>query len=270
MIAPLKKPDWMIEEPDSVYHAKARENLSSHQLADFRRCPKLYKRKRDGLIPAKDSTAYAFGRAAHTLILEGLDAFEDRYAIGGPINPKTGKPFGSETKAYAIWVEESGKEAAVTNEEEAKLALMHKAVLCHPRAATLINGGFAEGVVRTEYFGHQCQIRMDYYHPLLGLVDLKTCDDLTWFESDARRYGYLYQMAFYHAVLRVATGLDVPVHIVAVEKKEPYRCGVWEISIESLNFARAENERAMETLRHCQLADRWPTGYEEVRIYDAV
>ena len=69
-------------------------------------------------------------------------------------------------------------------------------------------------------------------------------------------------MAFYHAVLRVASKLDVPVHIIAVEKKEPYRCGVWEISIESLDFARAENERAMETLRYCQLANRWPTGYE--------
>ena len=88
-------------EPAEVYHAKAKDNLSSHQLADYRKCPLLYHRKRLGLIPQKDSTAYLVGRAAHTLILEGRERFEAEYAVGGPINPKTEKPYGPTTKAFA-------------------------------------------------------------------------------------------------------------------------------------------------------------------------
>ena len=30
---------FLICEPAEVYHQKAKENLSSHQLGDFRRCP---------------------------------------------------------------------------------------------------------------------------------------------------------------------------------------------------------------------------------------
>jgi RecB family exonuclease len=46
--------------------------LSSHLLADFRRCPLLYYRKRLGLVPDEDRPAYLLGHAAHTLILERL------------------------------------------------------------------------------------------------------------------------------------------------------------------------------------------------------
>ena len=62
----MQRPDWLIEESAEVYHAKSRENLSSHQLGDFRKCPYLYWKKYSGLIVDKDSPAYAFGRAAHT------------------------------------------------------------------------------------------------------------------------------------------------------------------------------------------------------------
>ena len=45
--------------------------------------------------------ASATGRAAHTLILEGRERFLAEYAIGGPINEKTGQPYGTTTKAFA-------------------------------------------------------------------------------------------------------------------------------------------------------------------------
>jgi len=266
----MKRPDWLIEEPAEVYHAKSRENLSSHQLGDFRKCPYLYWKKHSGLIVDKDSPAYAFGRATHSLILEGRETFERDYAVGGPVNPKTGKSFGSSTKAYASWLVESGKTSAVTNDEGITLEMMEQAVLVHPEAPALITDGFAEGVVRTEYCGVPCQIRMDYYQPVLGLVDLKTCDDLTWFESDARRFGYLHQLAFYRSVHREATGIDTTVHLIAVEKKEPFRCGVWRISPEALDFAQTENESSIRRLKVCMETQVWPTGYEAIRIYDTV
>ena len=99
-------------EPAAQYHAKADRYLSSHQLLDFIRCPWLHRKKAVGLIEDSDSASYLIGRAAHTLILEGRDAFEAAFALGGPINEKTGKPFGAATKAFAEWAERLGKPAA--------------------------------------------------------------------------------------------------------------------------------------------------------------
>jgi len=135
-------------------------------------------------------------------------------------------------------------------------------------AVDLLLYGRAEGVVRAQYCDVPCQIRIDWTHPHRGIVDLKTCDDLTWFEADARRYRYHNQMAFYRAVLAQAVGGDVPVHIVAVEKKEPFRCGVWRVSDDTLAIARQENEAAIERLKIARQADRWPTGYEDIRLLD--
>ena len=46
-----------IQEPAEEYHAKASENLSSHQLLDFMKCPYLHQKKRAGLIQQKESVS---------------------------------------------------------------------------------------------------------------------------------------------------------------------------------------------------------------------
>jgi len=66
------------------------------------------------------------------------------------------------------------------------------------------------------------------------------------------------------------TGEDAPVHVIAVEKKPPYRCGVWRMSAQTLAVARRENEAAIARLGECESRNLWPTGYEEVRAFDYV
>lgn len=255
-------------EPAEEYHTKAGEYLSSHQLLDFMRCPWLYQKKVLGLIEDRDSPAYLIGRAAHVRILEGAGEYEQQFALGGPINPKTGRPFGSGTKAFAEWSETQGK-PVLSHEQVELVERMASGVAMNDEAVDLLLYGRAEGVVRAEYCGTPCQIRIDWTHPHRGIVDLKTCDDLTWFEADARRYGYHRQLAFYRAVLAcVLDGVLAPVHIVAIEKKEPFRCGVWRISDDTLTIAQRENEAAIRRLKACRDADEWPTGYEEIRLLD--
>ena len=126
-------------------------------------------------------------------------------------------------------------------------------------------------MVREEYCGIRCQGRLDWFNPVKGIVDLKTCDDLTWFESDARKFGYAYQMAFYRALLAIALGqapADIDVNIIAVEKKEPFRCGVWRIAPDVLAIAAKENEDAIQRLENCRATGNWPTGYEDLRTLD--
>ena len=187
-------------EPAHEYHSKAAYYLSSHQLMDFIKCPYLYHKKQIGLIDDSESQAFLLGRAAHSLILEGRSVYEDEFAIGGPINPTTGRPFGNTTKKFLEWQAEQRK-PVLTFDQSETVEAMNAAVSTNQYAVELLKSGRAEGVVRTNYCGLPCQIRMDWFNPDYGIIDLKTCDDLTWFESDARRFRYQNQMAFYQCVL---------------------------------------------------------------------
>ena len=157
----------------------------------------------------------------------------------------------------------------ISERDGALVERLAASVHAHDLAAELIADGVAEGVARCELFGVPCQIRCDWLNPRRGLVDLKTCDEITWFERDAKRYGYVHQMAFYRAVLRAVSGITVPVHVIAVEKRRPHRAGVWLVDEAALDLAENENEAAIELLKRCRKTEVWPTGYESLRILTA-
>ncbi len=259
----------LLREPVDTYHAKAKDHLSSHALAEFRRCPLLFRKKELGLIPSRDSHAFVVGRAAHVLILEGRERYEAEFAVGGPINTKTGLPFGSATKAFMEWATQRGR-PVLADDDAATVEEMAASVTSHAVANALLADGVAEGVVRAKYAGHASQARIDWINPAggAGIVDLKTCDRMDSFEFDARAFNYIHQLAFYRAVLEVATDVALPVHIIAVEKREPFRSGVWHIAPAVLDAAKRENEAAMASLSECRASGIWPTGFEAMRQFD--
>lgn len=265
-------PDCIRKEPFAQYRRQAAEHLGSHALGDFRKSPLLYRKKHVlKCIPESESSAYLEGRAGHSLILEGRSAYASEFVTDGdaPVNPRTGKPFGPTSDKYKAWAASQPGEV-ISGEMADRIEAMYASVRAHEVASDLLSGGIAEGVVRAVYHGEPCQIRMDYFKPGGGIVDLKTCDDLTWFEHDARRYGYPWQMAFYRSVLREAYGRECPVFIVAVEKKEPYRCGVWRMGEDILGHCEGENGEAISRLQLCRERGVWPSGYEELRTFDVL
>jgi len=260
--------NWITHEPADEYHARSRngEFMSSHLLADFRESPLLYRKETTGQIEKKDSPAFAIGRATHSLILEGIDAFERDFLVAdGPINPRTGEPYGKTTKSYADWMAEQDREIVSSSDFE-QMQKYCMSVRSHKEAAWLLSKGEAEGVVRARLHGVPCQIRMDWFSSEFGLVDLKTAAELKYFESDCKRYGYLYQLGFYRAVIREVIGENVPVHIIAVEKCEPFATGVWELADEALTVAENSNKFALNRYLECLETGVWPTGYEEMRF----
>lgn len=265
----MNKANFIIVESAEEYHSKRSEFLSSHALADFRNCPELFRKKESGQIEEEDRPAYAIGRAAHCLILEGAEKFHSQYIVGEPVNPQTGKSYGKNTLAYQEWFASQEKEVISPSDFDF-IKRLQVSVWLHNEAARLLQDGIAEGVVRSEYCGLPCQIRMDFFNKEHGLIDLKTCDNLSWFELDARSFGYVYQLAFYRAVLEAVSGVKFPVHIIAVEKKESFRCGVWKLSDDVLDLAEAENAAAIERLKKCRSENVWPSGYEEIRILDNI
>ena len=260
--------NFITQEPADEYHARSRsgEFMSSHLLADFRESPALYRMKVDGEIEDKDTAAFVIGRATHSLLLEGRNAFEREYVVSdGPINPRTGESYGRNTKAFTEWAATQDREV-IPGKEYALLSKLQLSVLKHKEAMSLLKEGVAEGVVRTEYCGVPCQIRMDWFNPEHGLVDLKTCDKQKYFEHDCNCNDYIHQLAFYRAVIRQVTGETVKVRFIAVEKKAPFACGVWYPSEDRLYQAEVANEKALLRYRECCSTGIWPTGYEEARV----
>lgn len=272
----MEKPSYILDIPADEYHAatKANEFISSHRLAVFRRDPLEFKWVIDGKIVHGDTASFTLGRATHTAILEGPEKFGEEYVVcDGPINPKTGKPYYKDSKAYMEWAAEQ-KKPIISHDDTELIAKMRMAVRGHDVAKKLLAEGFAEGTVRTEWNGIRVQARMDWFNPSSGdLVDLKTCNDLDRFHFDIRDFGYIFQLAFYAECLRrVGFAAAVRPWIVAVEKKDPFRVGVWQISPSTLDdfnhgHFRGENQRddndaMLAELVKCRLDDVWPTRFE--------
>ena len=70
-------------------------------------------------------------------------------------------------------------------------------------------------------------------------------------------------MAFYRAVIRVATGITVPVTLIGVEKKEPCSARVIELSADDFDVAEKINSEAIKRLRECYATGVWPPAMKE-------
>ena len=153
----------------------------------------------------------------------------------------------------------------LTTEQAQAIEHIAFGVRAHDAARGLLSNGVALGVVRGDYCGVPCQARIDWFHPRQGVVAVVSCDDLGDAAYRIRCRGPAHELAFRHGLVTAVTGHDVPAHVVAVEKRQPHRCGVWVISRRLLRQARRENEKALRRLAECRRLDRWPTGYETVR-----
>lgn len=260
----------IVHEPETEYHAQSKSGdiLSSHMLARFQEMPYKYFAVITGRYKEPDKAEYAFGSAAHKLILEGREAFDQVYTVAdGPVNERTGKPYGKDTKAYQDWLSVQIGEVLSTADFD-EIEIMRANIAAHPEIPRIITGhGIAEGVVRAELEGVKCQIRMDYFDPEIGIIDLKTCRDIRFFEYDMRSFGYAFQMAFYRAVLRQATGTEYPVYMVAIDKTEFHVAGYWLIPGAELDIAERINAAAIRRLKECRETGIWPTGYERKQIF---
>jgi hypothetical protein len=222
-------------------------------------------------VPARRKVCVLSPRAVTTAgCYDGADwdqisrALQEEYAVGAPINPKTGKAYGRDTRAYNEWEEAQGKPAISPDELELMTA-MRESVENHDLACALLSSGQAEGVLRGEWKGVACQARLDWFCDA-GIVDLKTCEDLDRFERQSRDFGYPEQVGgFYHGFARHLDLKPAAAAIIAVEKRPPYRVGVWRFSEASISALVERTESDLRAGAAAFEADTWRTRYEEAR-----
>ena len=257
----------LFHEDESLYHSRSRsgEMMSSHRLIKFRECPYRYFIETTSPKENEWNDSLRFGSAFHARFLEGEETYRSRDPIvEPPINPKTGKPFGKGTNAYNGHYAMYG-DGFVTPEEDRMIVDMKESFLRHQESDGILNYGDTELVCRRRICGVDCQIRIDLLTEF-AIYDVKTCSDIMRFERDAFAYGYPAQLAFYRDVLEDATGVRLPVYILAFEKSESPIFGIWRVDEELLDDETVQNRNALEEYRKCRETGVYPTGFETVRV----
>lgn len=278
---------FLVEE-DSAYHDIAKRGLavSASALKVFRKSPRDYQAQYlRGEVKRSESPALVIGRAAHALILEGVETFEKSFVMVedldeefGFINPKTGSAYGETTKA---WKEAKAKldevhpgTTIISREVWEDCQGMAASVRKHPLASRMLEVGDPERVFRQkvneELFYRQSRIDFvaDVGSGGIVLVDLKTTDDLSTFDRKAWKFGYPEQLAFYKDLFCRTTGStpgQIDVLIVAVEKKAPYKVAVANLPHSILQVLQNRNEEHIAQLAQLFNSEEdWPTGYEGI------
>lgn len=257
-------PVSIVEDYD--YHADMQEHINYHSLAEYIRCPAVYYAGISGLLPAKESPSAAFGTAFHMLALLGPQRFDAAYqTTDGPVNPSTGRPYGRETKAWAAWQAEQTM-PSVSYEDRSIMEHMVAQIHEHRAANEILStpNQIVEQVWRGDIDNIPVIGRIDMVNDRY-IMDLKTCDDIDDFERDSRRYGYIGQLAFYHMLAKEYGLPTLQKAIVAVERRVPYRVGVWYITSDAIDQEVSKLTYYMRDMVEARKTGIYRTCYEIVR-----
>lgn len=253
--------------PGGEYLQASRDGtfIDGQTLALFRKCPLSFKLKTDGELEWEDYTDYDFVHAARCLILEGPAAFATKYMVSdGPLDDD-GLPRSKFHPRYIEWLSKQSK-PVVSTENFQTIMKMRDSIVAHEGAKILLSEGRPDSTIRMVYEDVPCQVHLDWFSEWHGIVELVICDKLDYyasslsFDDDHKR-----SLALQRAMLSAAGGAEVPVSIIAVEKKAPYRCGVWSVDVELLDKLSLENEQTLAKLRSSIDDNVWPSGFEETR-----
>ncbi len=213
------------------------------------------------LHPPPETAALRIGKAAHSLALEGRDAYAAAFAAEPKADGRT-----REGKAIkAAFAEEAEGKTILTATEGELVEAMAAGILAHPLAPALIEGGEAElSLIWTDpETGAECKGRTDLARLTDGcLVDLKTAlsaapED---FARSVLNYGYHVQGAAYLSGA-AALGAEIRDYLfVVVEKAPPYLAAVYRLPDSFLELGRRQWATACRLYAECRERNAWP-GY---------
>jgi len=232
----------LVSERMEVYQSKSDKFLTSHQLIDFVKDPKLFYKRfiLKSLLQKEDSNAFRLGTAFHLRILEP-DEFKKSVVIYDEVNPTTGLGYGSKSKKFKVWQLENVPENGITllPDEALQIEQMRQGILENKTASKFLepllgkktNDFEVEKSCRGMLSNTLCQGRIDYFTDS-GLFDLKSISNMDKFASQFETYHYGIQLSFYRLLLAKHYEVkpeDIPLYIIAVEKQEPFCCVVFFI-----------------------------------------
>jgi len=292
----MKRPELpgiTYDEPNAVYHANEEYNSFSN-VKTAMKGPELYKKTSDGLITVERKDAWDIGNVVHEQILEPEKPSE--FVLTDPsYADMVTKDKTAYTKKLNLECKESGKKLLnLTNSDTARECV--KAIRNDP-ANALFKQGDAEVTFRFETRNFKFQCRTDWicHSAPAGLegfgieegmryvADLKTTQSVDDWMNEARwknplsnEFFYAGQEAFYTPIIdRILSDgghgkIDKWVFVV-VEKKEPFRVGVFATPDYVLEWATGEVNEAINNLVNRKNTGNWKDerldGVYEPAIY---
>ena len=226
-LVPMTRDEYFAESED-------RKVVTPDNIGGLLEYPALFHAMQEDreLRPAL-SEAMTTGRAmADFLSLEPEKFLETYVVVDGPTNPKTGKPYGTDTKAYAEW-RATQEKTPVSPEQFNMFGKMAVAYNRHAAIKALANHECVRNVVlKAEIGGVPCMCLVDRMYVADGsvvAVDVKTTSDLCGFARSADSLHYREQQALVRCIMG-KLGFDHPqTRIAAIEKGPLPRCGVFAV-----------------------------------------
>ena len=211
--------------------------------------------RRDG------SAAMTLGSAAHAYILEGADAFHERYAVK-PENMSFA------TKEGKAWREQNGDRQVISFDDHMRIVAMSSSLHQIPEAARLLKApGRAEVTMAVEdsETGLMLLCRPDWYIAKAGLsVNLKTTQSPA--PNAWRRTAANLRYDLGDAMFRFVAGMlgvAHPSHCFMVVGSQPPHLGyVAALSAEAAANADIQLRQILRRFADCVASGRWP-GYAD-------
>jgi hypothetical protein len=236
------------DESHADYHANPAIGSTMAKLA--RKSMRLFNDVHSGLAPSIDKPAFQVGRLVHMRVLEP-DRYMTHTTATGPVNEKTGKPYGRDTQAFAAWQAAHPDVIVVEPWIDCLCERMPDAV------KDVFRDGKPEVTIRTQYNDFLAvQARPDW---LRGgdIWDLKTIDDVDKWEGAVRRLDYWFSAGWYQMTMR-AEGLKPGAwRWIFAEKSWPYRWRVVRMSQAYLDHAHEEACMVAASLAVAFMEDDW-------------
>jgi hypothetical protein len=213
--------------------------------------------------PHEDTPALLFGRALHTLVLEGDTVYNNTYATSPAVDRRTkaGK------EEYAAFLADSAGKTPISQTDCIALHEMASSVLSHHHARDLLS--FQSSNELTIVWIHAqtqtlCKSRIDSLidgPPPPVALDIKTTRDASQhsFARAIYTYNYHLQSAFYLAAL-AAHEIYPTWNFLAIEKTPPYPVAIYELDSDSQALGKTECDRLLAELSAARHDHIWP-GY---------
>ena len=214
--------------------------------------PRLYEYRTEH--ERKDTASFHLGRAIHCAVVEP-EALEERHPTF-PGKVRRGK-------VWDAWDAEHPCVESITATEREKMLTCAKAVREHAGAFGLLDGARTEQTTlwTDAVTGIKCKARLDALKPTL-MADLKSCRGLRYFRSDASKYLYHGQIAWYFdgAVAAKVLPPDAEAYIIAVSTSDEDAFDVRAdlLPDEFLDAGRRLYRRLLDEWVECKEANLWP------------
>ena len=193
--------------------------------------------------PSGYNNAFAFGSAFHDYMQFGK--LPEWYAVSPDIDKRT--------KEYKSWVSDNSDKTIITDSEYNDLVQMYANVQSNDFYKNMIT--HYETLHEYSYFADCDNLRFrvrpdvhwrDNTSVITAIGDYKTCQDVTQFKYDIKKYGYDIQAVFYSDILGIN---PVQFYFIAVEKTAPYTVQVFSLSESTIEYARSKMLRAIERIK---------------------